>query len=165
MPVTEHSYFAGGTTNRVSNFDFDFSSEDITRFYNSKGTEIINRKPNGNLRLDTIVLFVNSALGFFNTKKNNKYENISGNLASATDTNVTISIFGNPQDAKQKIFYNYCGNNEYCGNCMGKTLNSNYCTTTNKTLEDFTNNDEFLSSDVNNRKFDPTMLTLGGTSN
>lgn len=162
MPVTEHSYFAGGTTNRVSNFDFDFSSDNITRFYNSKGTEIVNIKPNGSLGLYTMVLFINSALGFFNIKKNNKYENITGNLASATDTNVTISIFGNPQDAKQKIFYNYCGNNEYCGNCMGKTLNSNYCTTTNKTLEDFTNNNEFLSSDVNNRKFDPTMLTLGG---
>ena len=165
MPVTEHSYFAGGTTNRVSNFDFDFSTQNIRRFYTSKGDVISDLKINNNLRLSTIVIFLNSVLGFFDTIKNNKYQKITGNLASATDTNVTISIFGNPQDAKQKIFYNYCGNNEYCGNCMGKTLNSNYCTTTSSTLESFSNNEEFLSSSVKNRKFDPTMLTLGGNNN
>ena len=151
MPTTEHSYFAGNV-NKITDMENHVTNDNkLSRFYDYSGNKIARLDgENGKLIFSSILIFVNSVLNKFNTTVYDKYINITGTLASGTETNTTISVFSNPQDAKQKIFYPYCGDNETCGSCMGKTLTPNICTTTNKTLELFKDNKPHLSSTVHN---------------
>ena len=159
MPITEHSYFSGNV-NKITNMENHVTNYgDLGTFYGYKGTQIARLDAGNKLIFSSVLIFINSALNKFSTLFDNKYTNIIGTLASGTETNTTISIFSNPQDARQRIFYPYCGNNETCGSCMGKTLTSNICTTTDKTFDLYKDNEPHLSSDLQNAA--PSLVTNG----